>query len=59
MMIVGTANQIIIGQLGDPTLNASVGLGGMIMNVFCLSVGMGMNNALDTLVSQAYGNGQF
>ena len=51
MMILGTSNQIIIGQLGDPTLNAAVGLGNMIMNVFCLSVGMGMNGALDTLVS--------
>ena len=40
-------------------LNASVGLGAMIMNVFCLSIGMGLNNALDTLVSQAFGNGQF
>ena len=31
----------------------------MVLNTICLSIAMGLNGALDTLVSQAFGNGQY
>ena len=50
-------NLIFIGQLNEPAMLAGVGLGNVIMNVLGLSVIFGMNGALETLVSQAYGRG--
>ena len=58
-LLVETANQIFVGQLGVPALTAAIGLGNMVLNTFCVSVAIGFNGALDTLVSQAFGNGQY
>ena len=56
-LLAETANQIFIGQLGVPELTAAIGLGNMVLNVCCVSIAMGLNGALDTLVSQAFGRG--
>ena len=32
-----------------------IGLGNMIMNILCFDVCLGINGALETLISQAYG----
>jgi MATE family multidrug resistance protein len=51
-------NMLVISRTtSDPDVIAAVGLGNMIQNVFCLSVGMGLISAFDTLVSKAYGEG--
>ena len=56
-ILVETINWIYIGQLGVASLTAGIGLGNMILNVCCVSIAIGMT--IETLVSQAYGNGQF
>ena len=58
-MITLTSTQIFIGQLGDARQTAAVGLGNLIVNVFANSVAIGFNGCLDTLVSQAYGSGNY
>ncbi len=34
---------------------AGVGMGNMLINVFCFAITQGLNSALETLVSQEYG----
>jgi MATE family multidrug resistance protein len=46
---------LCISRLDDPSLLAAFGLGSLIGNVLGLSIGVGLNSVLDTLVSQAYG----
>ena len=36
---------------------AGIGLGNMMLNVFCFALTQGLNGAVDTFVSQAYGSG--
>jgi len=43
--------------MNDAKLLAGVGMGNLIMSVFGLSIILGLNGALETLISQAYGNG--
>ncbi len=50
-------NIIFIGRLDDAAKLAGVGLGTTILNMLCFSILLGMNGALETLVSQAYGFG--
>ena len=57
MLLTGIANTIFAGSLDNATKLAGVGLGNAILNMFCLAICMGMNGALDTLVSQAFGYG--
>ena len=52
-------NLIFIGHAEDPIALAAVGLGNMMVIMTCFSVGIGLNGAIDTLVSQAYGNKQY
>jgi len=42
--------------MNDATLLAGVGMGNLIVSVFGISLFIGLNGALETLVSQAYGN---
>ena len=58
-LLTMTSTQIIIGQLGDARRTAAVGLGNLITNVFSNSIAIGFNGCLDTLVSQAYGSGNY
>ena len=53
-----TVNLFFVGRLNDAALIAGVGMGNVIANIMCLSFVMGFNQALDTLISQAYGAGQ-
>ena len=49
-------NLIFVGHMNDAKLLAGVGMGNLIMSVFGLSIILGLNGALETLISQAYGN---
>eukprot|EP00126_Sphaerothecum_destruens_P012167 Sdes_comp20983_c0_seq7m19421 len=51
-------NVIFSSRLGSTQL-AAVGLGGMFVNVFGVSICFGLSSAIDTLASQAYGVGNF
>ena len=57
VMIQEMVNLIFVGHLNDEKILAGVGLGIMLQNVFGLSIVLGINGAIETLVSQAYGNG--
>lgn len=54
-MVQENVNMIFLGHLNQPALVAGVGLGNVITNVFGFSLIVGLNGALETLVSQAYG----
>ena len=54
-MIQENINTIILGQLNKASLLAGVGIGNVLMNMSGLSIAVGLNGALETLVSQAYG----
>jgi Na+-driven multidrug efflux pump len=42
---------IFIAHFGDEAMIAGVGMGNMINNIICLSIIMGMNGAVETLIS--------
>ena len=46
---------MFIGHLNDPTVLAAAGIGNMVLNLFGMGLFYGLNSALETLVSQAYG----
>lgn len=50
-------NTAFIGHVGDSAKLAGVGLGTLYVNIFCQSIILGLNGAVATLVSQAYGGG--
>lgn len=54
-MIVQLVNTYYIGHTNDSTLIAGVGMGNMLINVLAFATMQGMNGALETLISQAYG----
>ena len=58
-MFVQLVNTYFVGHLNDASLIAGVGMGNMLINVLCFAVMQGLNGALETLVSQAYGYGKF
>jgi len=49
-------NTYYVGNLNDTFMLAGIGLGNMTINIFCFAVFMGLNGAIETLVSQAYGS---
>ena len=51
-------NTIFVGRLNDVSLLAGVGLATTTYLIFCIMVLIGINGAIETLVSQAYGYGQ-
>ena len=57
-MLVEVVNLVFVGHLNDPVALGGVGLGNLLINVICFTIGMGLNGALDTLVSQAHGDRQ-
>ncbi|CAI2363767.1 unnamed protein product [Moneuplotes crassus] len=57
--LVQVVNLIFVGNLNNPAALGGVGLANMLLNVVCFSIGMGLNGAIDTLVSQAYGNHKY
>ena len=50
-------NLLFVGHLHDPAYVAAIGLGNAFINMLGLSIIIGMNGALNTLVSQAAGAG--
>ncbi|CAI2385954.1 unnamed protein product [Moneuplotes crassus] len=58
-LLVQVVNLIFVGNLNNPAALGGVGLANMLLNVVCFSIGMGLNGAIDTLVSQAYGNHKY
>jgi MATE family multidrug resistance protein len=48
---------IIVGKLDNTVDLAAVGLGNVILTMCVLSILLGMNTALETMVSQAHGAG--
>lgn len=56
-LLVVSANTAYIGQVGDEFMIAGVGLGTLYVNIFCQSIILGLNGALQTLVSQSFGAG--
>lgn len=55
MCSVQMLNTIYAGKSNDVYLNAGVGMGNMLMNVVSFSIYFGVNGAMETLVSQSYG----
>mgnify|MGYP006114476333 CR=1 FL=1 len=50
-MFCALMNLSFIGYLNDPAMLAGVGLGNMTNNLCALSIILGFNSALDTLIS--------
>jgi Na+-driven multidrug efflux pump len=50
-------NTILLGHMPDDTLLAALGLGGLTVSIVLLAVGISLCGALDTLIAQAYGQG--
>ena len=57
MQMMYLINTVYAGKLGDASQLAGLGLGTCLLESLTLSIIMGMNGALETLVSQAYGAG--
>ncbi len=50
-------NLAFVGRLGSAAALVGVGLGNTLLNVTCLTVRLGIEDALNTFLSQAYGAG--
>jgi Na+-driven multidrug efflux pump len=48
-------NTYYVGHLNDAAMLAGAGMGNIIINMLCMSIILGMNGALETLISQANG----
>mmetsp|Transcript_25120 Transcript_25120/g.31493 ORF Transcript_25120/g.31493 Transcript_25120/m.31493 type:complete len:130 (+) Transcript_25120:399-788(+) len=48
-------NIVMVGNLDDSAKLAAIGMGNMMMNTVPYALMLGINTALETLVSQAYG----
>lgn len=51
LMVQEMINLIFVGHLNQPAMIAGVGTGNMIMNMVGMSMFVGLNGALETLVS--------
>jgi Na+-driven multidrug efflux pump len=56
--LVNQMNIIFVGQLGDPVLLAGVGMGSMLINVFCFAPSQGLNGTIETFVARDRGVGE-
>jgi len=54
-MFVQLINTYYIGHTNNATLIAGVGMGNMLINVLAFAIMQGLNGAIETLNSQAYG----
>lgn len=54
-LLVQLTNTYFIGNLNEPVLLAGVGMGNMMVNMLVFAVTEGLNGALESLISQAYG----
>ena len=58
-LFVEVVNTAFVGHLGSQAMMAGVGMANMFLNVIDLSVIFGINNTLNTLVSQSFGQGNY
>ena len=58
-MMQENINLIFLGQLNKPAMMAGVGMGNMFMNMIGLTPAWGLHSALETLVSQDFGSGNY
>lgn len=57
--LIQSINVSFAGHLGEESIMAGVGMANMYVNIFCMSLMMGLNGTLNTFVSQAYGFGDY
>jgi Na+-driven multidrug efflux pump len=57
--MIGLLNVWFIGQLGNVALLGGVGMGTMLLNVFCFALAFGLNGSIETFVARDYGNQEF
>ena len=55
MIVQDQINVAFIGNISDPAKLAGIGLGNMVLNLVPYALLFGVNTALETFVSQAYG----
>ena len=55
LYLTSVINTVYAGKLNNAAKLAGVGLGTTLINVICVVPLLGMNGAVETLVSQAYG----
>ena len=55
-LVQGTINLIFIGHLNNATKLAGLGIATMFINMAGIAPSLGLNTALETLVSQAIGS---
>lgn len=58
-MGVELVSMMFIGHLNDSTALGGVGLSILLVNTTLWSICIGFNGAIDTLVSQAYGDKEY
>lgn len=58
-LFIETINSAFVGHLGAEDIMAGVGMANMYMNITCLSILFGINMTLNTVVSQAFGFGDY
>lgn len=51
-------NIVFVGQTGDAYLLAGVGMGSMLINVFCFATSQGLNGTIESFVSRDFGAGK-
>ena len=54
-MLVQLLNTYFVGHTNDAVLIAGIGMGNMLINVLAFAIMQGLNGALETLISRAYG----
>ena len=58
-LLINNINTYYIGSLNDAKLLAGVGMGNMLINVFCFAITQGLNGSIETFVSSSFGAGKF
>ena len=57
VMVMQIINTVFINNIDDPYQLAGIGMGNMTINILGYSFILGLNSAIDTFVSHAYGTG--
>lgn len=58
-LLINNINTYYIGSLNDAKLLAGVGMGNMLINVFCFAITQGLNGSIETFVSSSFGAGKY
>ena len=57
--VINVVNIAFVARLNNTEWLAAVALGNMMINIAAFAIMQGMNSALETLVAQAYGAGNY